>query len=114
MVEKVFSLALELSGVAEGEASGLSLFCQMAVEELTGMLKQGVTVEACGETFAMAAAQVALADWWSLSGRPKKFTAGDVTVEEAQVDPAALRKQALSRLSGKIKAPGVALRGVRC
>ena len=114
MVEKAFSLALELSGMEEGEAQGLSLCCQMAVEELTGMLKQGVTAEDCGDSFALAAAQVALADWWSLNGRPKKFTAGEVTVEEGQVDPAALRRQALHRLTGKLKDSGVALRGVRC
>ena len=114
MVEKVFSLALELSGMEEGEAQGLSLLCQMAVEELTGMLKQGVTPENCGDSFVLAAAQVAVVDWWSLNGRPKKFTAGEVTVEEGQVDPAALRKQALHRLSGKLKDSGVALRGVRC
>ena len=114
MVESVFSLALELSGMVEGEAQGLSLCCRMAVEELTGMLKQGVNPEDCGDSFAMAAAQIALADWWSLNGRPKKFTAGEVTVEEGQMDPAALRKQALHRLSGKLKDPGAALRGVRC
>ena len=114
MVENIFSLALELSGMEEGEAQGLSLCCRMAVEELTGMLKQGITPESCGESFSLAAAQMALADWWSLNGRPKKFTAGEVTVEEGQVDLAELRKKALRCLSGKVKDPGVALKGVRC
>ena len=113
MVEKVFSLALELSGMEEGEAQGLSPLCRMAVEEVTGMLKQGITPESCGESFFLAAAQIALADWWSLNGRPKKFTAGEVTVEEGQVDPVGLRKQALHRLGGKLKDSGVAIRGVR-
>lgn len=113
MEEKAYSLALELSGMEEGEAKGLSLCCRMAVEELTGLLKQGVMAEECGEGFALAAAQLALADWWSVNGRPKRFTAGEVTVEESGADPAALRKQALSRLGGRLKDPGAALRGVR-
>lgn len=115
MEERVFALALELGGVAEGEAQGLSLCCRMAVEELTGMLKQGVTAKSCGNRFAMAAAQIALADWLDLGrgGQPKRFTAGDISVEEMQLDPSGLRRQAMRRMAGSLNDPGVAIRGVR-
>lgn len=113
MEQTVFALAAELAGVTQGEAGGLSLCCRMAVEELTGRLKPGLTAEACGDGFVWAAAQLALADWWSLNGRTKRFTAGEVTVEEGQIDPAALRRQALRRLAGKLASSDVAVRGVR-
>lgn len=113
MEEAVLALALELAGMTQGEAQSLSLCCRMAVEELKGMLRPGVSPEACGEKFVWTAAQLALADWWELGGQPKKFTAGDVTVEEGRIDPAELRTRALRRMADQIRLPGTAIRGVR-
>ena len=115
MEDLVLALAMELGGVEEGEAASLSFSCRMAVRELTSLLKSGVEPEDCGETFADAAARLALADWLALrkDGQPKKFTAGDVTVEENTIDPAGLRKQALRQMAHWLKDPGFSFRRVR-
>jgi len=115
MEEEVLLLAMELGGLKEGEAGGLSLLCRMAAEELTRMLKNGKTPEDCGELFSCAAAKMALADYWAMQGVgcPGKFTAGDLTVEETKADPALLRRQALRQMAPFLKDPGLFLRGVR-
>lgn len=115
MEDLVLALAMELGGVEEGEARGLSFSCRMAVRELTSLLRRGVTPDDCGEPFADAAARLALADWLALrkDGQPKKFTAGDVTVEEKAIDSAGLRKQALRQMAPWIKDPGFSFRRVR-
>ena len=115
MEDLVLALAMELGGVEEGEASSLSFSCRMAVRELTSLLRRGVTPDDCGEPFADAAASLALADWLALrkDGQPKKFTAGDVTVEENAIDSAGLRKQALRQMAPWIKDPGFSFRRVR-
>lgn len=111
----MLALAMELGGVEEGEAKGLSLVCRMAEEELTGLLRPGVAPADCGALFAAAAARLALADWLALreGGQPKKFTAGDVTVEEKAVDLGALREQALRQMAPWIKDTGFSFRRVR-
>ena len=115
MEQTVLTLALELGGYEESEATGLALACRLAVQELTGLLKSGVSVSDCGEVFAAAAARMALSDWLSMRGAtcPKKFTAGELSVEEGGSDPALLRRQALRQMSGYLKQPGFCFRGVR-
>ena len=115
MEEEVLALAMELGGMEEGEAPGLSLSCRLAIGELTGLLKKGVAPEDCGETFQAAAAKLALADWMALwgTGKPKKFTAGDVTVEEGAGDPANLRRQALRQMAPYLTGTPFHFRGVR-
>lgn len=115
MEDLVLALAMELGGVEEGEASSLSFSCRMAVRELTSLLRRGMTPDDCGEPFADAAARMALADWLALrkDGQPKKFTAGDLTVEENAIDPAGLRKQALRQMAPWLKDPGFSFRSVR-
>ena len=49
MRDEVLRLAAALGKVEESEE--LSLLCGAAVEELTGMLRPGVTPEECGEGF---------------------------------------------------------------
>lgn len=109
------SLALELADLKEGEAPGLSLSCRLAIGELTGMLKPGVALEDCGDAFSAAAAKLALADWAALreTGKPKKFTAGEVTVEEGTGEPAALRRQALRLMAPYLTDPAFHIQGVR-
>lgn len=115
MEETVLALALELAGLEEGEAPGLSLSCRLAVGELTALLKPGVAPEDCPDPFSAAAAKLALADWTALreTGKPRRFTAGEVTVEEGSHDPAALRRQALRLMAPYLSDPGIHLRGVR-
>lgn len=115
MEDVVLALAMELGGVEEGEARGLSFSCRMAVRELTSLLKPGVEPKDCREDFADGAARLALADWLALreGGQPKRFTAGDVTVEEKAIDSAGLRKQALRQMAPWIKDPGFSFRRVR-
>ncbi len=59
MRDEVLRLAAALGKVEESEE--LSLLCGAAVEELTGMLRPGVTPEECGEGFCLAVAWMALA-----------------------------------------------------
>lgn len=115
MEETVLALALELAGLKEGEAPGLSLSCRLAVVELTGLLRSNVAPEDCWDAFSAAAAKLALADWAALHemGRTKKFTAGDITVEEGAGDPQALRRQALRLMAPYLSDPGIHLQGVR-
>ena len=114
MEDEVLILAMELGRMKEGEAVGLPLLCRLAVEELTGMLKRGKKPEDCGEVFTAAAAKMALADFCALQSadRPRKFTAGEVTVEESAVDPVQLRRQALRQMAPYLKDHGLFLQGV--
>ena len=57
MRDEVLRLAAALGKVEESEE--LSLLCGAAVEELTGMLRPGVTAEECGAGFCRAAAWMA-------------------------------------------------------
>lgn len=115
MEAEILALALELSGLEEGEAVGLPLSCRLAAQELKGRLRPGVTPEDCGTVFPAAAAKMALADWLEtrLIGQPRKFTAGEVSVEEGSADPAGLRRQALRLLGGFLDGEGIHLKGVR-
>ena len=115
MEQTVLTLALELGGYSQSEASGLALACRLAIQELTGLLKNGVTVSDCEERFAAAAAKLALSDWLSMRGAtcPRKFTAGELTVEESQTDLGLLRQQAMRQMEGFLKDPGFCFQGVR-
>ena len=115
MEQTVLTLALELGGYSQSEASGLALACRLAIQELTGLLKNGVQAADCEEVFAAAAAKMALSDWLSMRGAtcPRKFTAGDLSVEEAGSDPGLLRLQALRQMSPYLKNPVFCFRGVR-
>ena len=115
MEQTVLTLALELGGFRQSEANGLALACRLAIQELTGLLKTGVTVNDCQETFAAAAAKMALSDWLSMRGAtcPKKFTAGELTVEENGGDLTLLRRQALRQMKAFLKDPDFYFRGVK-
>ena len=115
MEQTVLTLALELGGLSQSEASGLALACRLAIQELTGLLKNGVQVSDCEELFAASAAKMALSDWLSMRGAtcPKKFTAGELSVEEGGGDFGLLRLQALRQMSSYLKSPVFCFRGVR-
>lgn len=115
MEQTVLTLALELGGLSQSEANGLALACRLVIQELTGLLKNGVQVSDCEEVFAAAAAKMALSDWLSMRGTicPRKFTAGDLSVEETGNDPGLLRLQAMRQMSPYLKSPVFCFRGVR-
>ncbi len=115
MGEEILALAMELGGVKAGEEQGLFLCCQLAVTELTGMLKPGVAVSDCGESFRASAAKLALGDWLALRNtlEPRRFTAGELTVEQGAGDPALLRRQALRQMAPWLVNPALFLREVK-
>lgn len=116
MEEEILALALELIGLDEEQAGGLPLACRLAEAELARRLRKGVRPEDCGERFLAAAAKLALADWQETRqlGQPKKFSAGEISVEEGTAEPSALRRQGLRLLAGELDGEGVYLKGVRC
>ena len=80
-------LALAFAGRAltEGEEGVLSLLCETAWDRWAGQLRDGVTVEDCGQVMAVAAAWTALS---AVAGAleqsqpvPVSFTAGDLRVD---------------------------------
>ena len=85
--EDVLDLALAFAGRAltEGEEGVLSLLCETAWDRWAGQLRDGVTVEDCGQVMAVAAAWTALS---AMAGAleqsqpvPVSFTAGDLRVD---------------------------------
>lgn len=85
--EDVLDLALAFAGRAltEGEEGVLSLLCETAWDRWAGQLRDGVTVEDCGQVMAVAAAWTALS---AVAGAleqsqpvPVSFTAGDLRVD---------------------------------
>ena len=84
---RVLDLALAFAGRAltEGEEGVLSLLCETAWDRWAGQLRDGVTVEDCGQVMAVAAAWTALS---AVAGAleqsqpvPVSFTAGDLRVD---------------------------------
>lgn len=115
MEKEILTLAMELGEVTPGEEGGLALCCTLALEELAGMLKPGVTPAQCGLTFQGAAAKLALGDWLALraGNRPRRFSAGELTVEEGTADPQLLRQQGLRQMAHWLADPAFFLREVR-
>lgn len=104
MTGRIMELARILGQVTPDEEDVLAALCGATRQELTGLLREGVTPEDCPEAFALAGA------WLALSGlevsreaaRPESFTAGDVTVRSGGAAEKAnlLREQAIRILSG--------------
>ena len=118
MTEKIFALAQSLAHTGVENEAALRALCQAAEAELTGRLRAGVTAEDCGDPFALAAAWLALSGLAAAgaAGGVKRFSAGDVTVEEHGSDAAersvALRLQAERVMAPYLKDEGFAFRGV--
>jgi len=104
MTGRMMELARLLGQVTADEEPVLAALCTAAEQELTGLLREGVTPEDCPEAFALAGA------WLALSGLevsraaagPESFTAGDVTIRSGGAAEKAklLREQAVRILSG--------------
>ena len=109
MRDEVLRLAAALGKVEESEE--LSLLCGAAVEELTGMLRAGVTPEDCGE----AAAWMALGGVGAGGEDVESFTAGAVTIRQGDgaARRRALRMQAKQVMKPWLKDECFLFRGVR-
>lgn len=88
----------------------LELLCAGAAEELKGLLRPGVTVEDCGETFLVAAAWLALDS--AGEGEVVSFSAGDVSVKKSGREKN-LRGEALRLMKPWLQDKGFVFRGVR-
>lgn len=119
MTEKIFELAQGMARTGPEDEAALRTLCQAAEEELTGRLRPGVTAGDCGERFPLAAALLALSGLAAAgaAGGVRRFSAGDVTVEEQGTDAAAraaaLRLQAERVMAAWLKDDGFVFPGVR-
>jgi hypothetical protein len=115
MQEKILTLAKALSGAGEDEAETLTLLCAASEQEWTMRLRDGVTAEKCQEAFLCAAALSAAAGLIAGRGGAVQFTAGDVSVTEAENGQTAqtLRDEAERLMAPYVTAANFCFRGVR-
>ncbi len=113
MMEEIVTLAAVLGKTEESE--GLKALCAAAVEELTGLLRPGVTVQDCGGAFQLGAAWLALAGLEFSDDGVERFSAGEVTIQKRSgtLRQKALRLQALQVMKAYIDDPGFLFRGVK-
>ncbi len=114
MSEKILALAAELGETEPSELLGA--LCEAAERELTGRLRQGVSVENCGKSFPLAAAWLALAGLQDAKeDGVKSFSAGEVSIQRGEGDARqkALRRQALLVMRPFLRDERFIFRGVR-
>ena len=112
-MEEVLRLAAALGKQEETEE--LALLCGAAVEELGGLLREGVTPEDCGGAFPLAAAWMALAGGQAAGNEVESFTAGEVSIRRRDGGERgkALRLQAMQVMRPWLRDEGFVFRGVR-
>lgn len=114
MQDRIVALATVLGRREESEA--LSLLCAEAERELKSRLRAGLTAEACGDAFPLAAAWLALAKLCAAEeDEVESLTAGDVTIRrrESEYRRKALELQAEQVMKPYIKDEGFSFLGVR-
>ena len=114
LLEKTLALCVSL-GKAE-ESDLLRTLCAAAGEELSALLRPGLTAEDCGAAFPLAAAWMALGALQTAGGdEVERFTAGDVTIQkkDAAQRQAALRLQARQVMKPYLKDESFLFRGVK-
>ena len=107
-MDEVLHLAAALGRREETEE--LSLLCAAAVEELKGLLRDGVSMEDCGGAFPLAAAWMALAGAQAAGDDGvESFTAGEVTIRkgDGEARRKALRLQALQVMKPWLRDEGL-------
>ena len=112
-MDEVLHLAAALGRREETEE--LSLLCAAAVEELKGLLRDGVSMEDCGGAFPLAAAWMALAGAQAAGNEVESFTAGEVSIRRRDGGERgkALRLQAMQVMRPWLRDEGFVFRGVR-
>ena len=109
MAEQILAF-VELMG-GRGNAELLRPLCQAAEREMAGRLREGLSPEACGPAFPVAAAWLVLAGLEAGTDGVTSFSAGDLTVHTGGDGAGAMRRQA-ERLMAPYLADGFAFRGV--
>ncbi len=114
MQEEILTLAKTLSGAGEDEETALALLCKAAEKEWKGRLREGIELEECREAFLCAAALFAAASLTAGRGG-LRFTAGDVSVTEAEGGKSAevLRREAERLMDPYVAEMKFCFRGVR-
>lgn len=115
MQEEILTLAKTLSGAEESETQALTLLCAAAEAFWRRRLLPGVTPEECREAFLCAAALEAAAGLAASRGGAARFTAGDISVTEADGGETArtLRREAERLMRPHTGAGEFSVRGVR-
>ncbi len=81
--EQIFAQALMLAGeLEEREAELLKVFSRSAWNTLAGRLKEDVPAEHCREELISAGSLYALAALYEADFGPRRFVAGELTVEK--------------------------------
>ncbi|MEG2454764.1 MAG: hypothetical protein RSC08_00815 [Oscillospiraceae bacterium] len=95
MIETIFDLAKVLGHVDAPREGLLRTLCQAALDQLTGMLKSGLTPADCAPAFSVSCAFLALSALEQSGDGVVRFSAGDLTIEGDPHRGDALRTQAL-------------------
>ena len=107
MEEQILAF-VELMG-GRGNEELLRPLCQAAEREMAGRLREGLSPEACGPAFPVAAAWLVLAGLEAGTDGVTSFSAGDLTVHTGGDGAGAMRRQA-ERLMAPYLADGFAFR----
>lgn len=115
MTEEITALAITLGHTEDSEE--LRILCEAARQELTGLLRKGVSPADCGGAFPLAAAWMALAGLQSAgkNDEAESFTAGAVSIKtkDGKLRAAALRLQAEQVMRPWLRDSGFIFRGVK-
>lgn len=93
MMEEQILAFVELMG-GRGNEELLRPLCQAAEREMAGRLREGLSPEACGPAFPVAAAWLVLAGLEAGTDGVTSFSAGDLTVHTGGDGGGAMRRQA--------------------
>lgn len=113
MTNEIMALAAILGKTEESE--GLKVLCDHAAEELTGLLRPGLSPEDCGGAFVLAAAWLALSGLEVSDDGVESFTAGEVSIrkKDGSLRQKALRLQAFTVMKAYLRDEGFLFRGVK-
>ena len=115
LTDEIMALAITLGHVEESD--GLRALCEAAQQELSGMLREGISPVDCGGAFPLAAAWMALAGLHNSGDgdEVESFTAGAVSIKkkDGSLRAAALRLQAHQVMKPWLRDSGFVFRGVK-
>ena len=113
---RILSFAETLAG-SDADTELLTAMCAAAASELEARLREGVSPEALGDTFDLAAGILAVSMYCAAEHpeQIKSFRAGSVSVDYAagEVSPESLRAAAEAMLAAYLRDCGFDFRGVK-
>ena len=110
MEEQILAF-VELMG-GRGNEELLRPLCQAAEREMAGRLREGLSPEACGPAFPVAAAWLVLAGLEAGTDGVTSFSAGDLTVHTGGDGAGAMRRQAERLMAPYLADRGFSFQGV--